>query len=249
MVLNKDEIDVGGEAQLNTAVMALVRVAGHYGLTLDRQQLLRAYPFDAEEPNPAVLLKMVKGVGLHGKLMRVQRGELARLSRLLPAILLLPNGKAAVLNRIQQQNGASFALIDELESERGLTVLLDEPRLFEFWAGDVILIKVDWRKAGVDRPFGFRWLVDQIVRERNLFRDIVIAAFFMSVLALFLPLTFMVVLDRVLTNQSMSTLQVLGVVLLSVISFETMFGYLRRYLVWVATSRIDARINLYVFDK
>src|SRR5581483_321384 len=33
------------------------------------------------------------------------------------------------------------------------------------------------------------------------------------------------------------------------ISFDTAFGYLRRYLILLASSRIDARINVYVFDK
>jgi ATP-binding cassette, subfamily B, bacterial HlyB/CyaB len=53
----------------------------------------------------------------------------------------------------------------------------------------------------------------------------------------------------VLANHSVSTLEVLGIVVLAMTVFETVFGYLRRHLVWVATSRIDAQINLYVFDK
>jgi subfamily B ATP-binding cassette protein HlyB/CyaB len=139
--------------------------------------------------------------------------------------------------------------LTNFESERSLTALYDEPRLFEFWTGEVILLKLRWRVAGVDRPFGFAWLVEQLVMERKLFRDIAVAAFLISLLALLPPITFMIMIDRVLSNHSMSTLQILGIVLLAMIGFETIFGYLRRHLIWVATARIDARINLYVFDK
>jgi ATP-binding cassette subfamily B protein len=230
-------------------VSALVGVGRHYGLTLDAHQIVRSDPFDTEEPTPSLLMKMAERAGFRGKLMRIKRGELTKLDGLLPAILLLPNGKAALIIRVQQGEGASFALIHEFETNRRLTVLYDEPRLFEFWGGDVIVLKMRWRLAGVDRPFGFTWLVGQLVLERRMFRDIGIAAFFMSLLALLPPIAFMVMIDRVLTNHSVSTLRVLGVVLLGMIVFETIFGYLRRYLIWVATSRIDARINLHVFDK
>jgi subfamily B ATP-binding cassette protein HlyB/CyaB len=243
-------LETGSEKQQHaTTVKALVRVAAYYGLTLDPQQLIRSYPFDTEEPNAPLLIKMAESIGLRGKMIRVRRGELAKLSRLLPAILLLPNGKAALVTRLQQEKGASFALIDELESDYSVSALYDEPRLFEFWAGDVILLKLRWRVPGSERPFGFVWLLDQLLMEKKLFRDIAVAAVLMSILALVPPITFMIMLDRVLFYHSMSTLKVLGAGLLVIIAFETVFGYLRRYLIWVTASRIDARINLHIFDK
>lgn len=238
-----------GEQRHSTAVTALVRVARHYGLALDAQQLVRSHPFETEEPTPALLMKMAGSVGLRAKLTRINRGELIKLAQLAPAILVLPNGKAALITRVQQVEGASFALIDDLGTQHGLTALYDEPRLFEFWTGEVILLKVSWRASGVERPFGFVWLLEQLVMERRLFRDIAVAAFLISLLGLLPPITFMIMIDRVLSNHSMSTLQVLGVVILAMVAFETVFSYLRRHLIWVATSRIDGRINLYVFDK
>ncbi len=233
----------------STAVLCLVRVAAHYGLTLDAEQLTRGNPFDSEEPSPALVLKMAESAGLRGKLTCIKRGELARFAAVVPAILLLPNGKTAVINRVQQVGGATFALLEEFETGRGLSALCDEPRLFECWAGAMILLKPRWRPSGAERPFGFAWLLDQVLMEWRLFRDIGLAAFLISVLSLLPPMTFMLMMDRVLTNHSESTLEVLGVALAAVIVFETAFGYLRRYLTWLAASRIDARLNLYVFDK
>jgi ATP-binding cassette, subfamily B, bacterial HlyB/CyaB len=239
----------GEDRQNSTAVRALVRVAAHYGLTLNPGQLTRAHPFTTAEPSADVLLKMAEGTGLRGTQMRIKRGELWRIARFVPAILLLPDGKAAVIGRIQHGTGASCVLVEELESESGVSALYDEPRLFEFWDGDVILLKLRWRAPGADRPFGFLWLISQMWVERRLFRDIAIAATVMSVLVLFPPITFMIMIDRVLYNHSMSTLRVLGAALVLAIGFETIFGYLRRCLVWIMTTRVDARLNLYVFDK
>jgi ATP-binding cassette, subfamily B, bacterial HlyB/CyaB len=242
-------VESGEKRRESTAVRAFIRVAAHYGKTLSPEQLMRAHPFDSEEPGTAVLLRMADRCGLRGKLMRIKRGELGKLARSVPAILILPNGKAAVINRVQDGGGASCALIDDLESDACLSVLYDEPRLFEFWTGDVLLIKPRWRLADEDRPFGFGWLLQQMLVEKRLFRDIGVAAILMSALALFPAITFMIMIDRVLYNHSQSTLQVLGAALLLTMAFETVFCYVRGSLVWIATSRIDARLNLHVFDK
>jgi ATP-binding cassette subfamily B protein len=231
----------------STAVMALVQVAAHHGLTLDVQQVMRNDPFDSEEPGVLCLLRMAERVGLRGKLLRVRPGTLARIARQVPAILLLPNGKAAVLERVEQTRGVTVALIGDPES--GVSALCDEPRLFEIWAGDVILLERRWRLPLSERPFGFRWLADQVLRERKLVRDIGVAAVLMSLLALLPPIMFMVMIDRVLYNRSVSTLKVLAAALLLMVGFETVFGYLRRHLVWVTTARLDGHINLHVFDK
>lgn len=233
----------------STALRALTVVAAHYGLSLNPQQLVRSHPFPAKEPSAELLIKMAATAGLRGKQMRVKRGELGKLRKFTPALLMLPDGRAAVIHRVQREHGTTCAYVEELESPSGLSVLYDEPRLFQFWAGDVILFKLRWRAAGVERPFGLMWLLEQLWMEKKLFRDIAIAAIVMSILVLFPPLTFMVMIDRVLANRSISTLHVLGAALVLAIGFETIFGFLRRTLIWIAVTHIDARLNLYVFDK
>jgi ATP-binding cassette subfamily B protein len=238
-----------GQTHHSTAIMALVRVAAHHGLTLDPQQIVRSHPYSTEEPNRALVLKMARAAGLRGRTMHIDRGELVKLTRLAPVILLLPNGRSAVVHSVQQMHGATFALVEEFESSSNVSVLYDEPRLFEFWTGELIALRLPWFTGPAERPFGLPWLIHQVLIERKLFRDIGIAAFVMTLLSLMPPLAFMVMLDRVLVNHSTTTLNVLGVAIGGIIVFETIFGFLRRQLIWVTTSRIDARINLYVYDK
>jgi ATP-binding cassette subfamily B protein len=71
----------------------------------------------------------------------------------------------------------------------------------------------------------------------------------MSVLSLFPVIAMMIMMDRVLSYKSMSTLGVIALGLAFVTAFETTFGYIRRYVILIVTSRIDARINLHIYDK
>jgi ATP-binding cassette subfamily B protein len=233
----------------STALLALVRIGAHYGMDLDAEQLRRSNPFQGTEPTPDLLARIAERVGYTVKRTRLRHGQLANLQRAVPAILLLRNGKSALLSKVQVGKGAPSALIDDMESDDGTSVLFDEPRLAQIWDGDVLLLKLRWRLTDEQRPFDFRWLVGQMVRDGRFFRDIVLASFFMSLLALAPPMTVMIMINRVLYNQSLDTLYALGVMFMMFVVFETLFSYLRRRVTAVVTARIDARINLHVYDK
>ena len=237
------------EAQ-STALLALARIGAHHGLALDPDQLRRSTPFETEEPSPATLIRMAERVGFSVKRMKIRKGELKSLEKVLPAILFLRNGKAALLSRIQRSEGAAdAALLDDLEGKAKASALLDEPRLWKIWGGDLLLLKRRWRLSDQERPFNFSWLVGQVLVEGKLFRDIGIASFLMSLLSLAPPFMFMTLIDRVMINRSVSSLKVLGAALVILIVFETAFGYLRRRLTAIAVARVDARINLFIFDR
>jgi ATP-binding cassette, subfamily B, bacterial HlyB/CyaB len=233
----------------STAILALERLGKHFGFALDATQLARAHRFPGSEPPTALLLKIIESTGLAARRIQIKRGEMAALAANLPAIVRLPNGKTLVLETVQQREGGCFALVNDVETGPGISAIIDEHRLFDVWDGEAIVVKRRWRITDEERPFGFTWLVGQVIKERSLFVDIGIGAFLMSILSIAPAMMFMVVIDRVLANQSMSTLTVLGGALVLLAGFETVFGYLRRYLIEIATTRIDGRINLHIYDK
>ncbi len=229
---------------------ALVRIAKHYGLDFHADELIRANPFEGLEPAPALLRKMAERMGLRARLIKIKQGELSTLGGAsLPAVLILNDARAVLLMKVHQEGGATKALIEDPAADGSVNALLDESRLFEYWSGDALLTERHWKITDEERPFGVWWLVGQVVREKKLVRDIAVAAFFMSLLALFPAFVMMVAIDRVLYHHSFSTLGVIALAMVLVTLFDTLFGYLRRYLVSLVTTRIDGRINLYVFDK
>jgi subfamily B ATP-binding cassette protein HlyB/CyaB len=244
-----DKFASGDNQTASTALLALAKVAAHHGLSLDVNQISRSHPFTTEEPAPALLVKIAERAGLKAKRIQVKRGELASVSRLVPFIMLDSDGRASVIKSIQQTSGPSVALVDQCDTSRTVSVLYDEPRLFENWNGDLIALRLPYLAAGSDPPFGFAWLGKQMYIERKLFRDIGIAAILMTTLSLVPPLTGMVMIDRVLVNHSESTLTMITIVIIGSIAFETAFGFLRRQLTWLATSHIDARLNLFIYDR
>ncbi len=233
-----------------TSLYALVHIALQHGLHLSVEQLKRDYAVEAGEPPMRTLLKIATDVGLTARPARLTWKHLSRLGKALPLILRMRDGRAMVLVAFQERQGEAPAamLMDPLSPDQAC-IAVDEMRLSAVWVGEAIFLKRRYRLNDEERPFSFMWVVGQIVREKRIFRDVAISALVLSSFALVPPLIFMVILDRVLTNQRLSTLYVIVAAAVFILVFDTLFGYLRRYLVAIGTAKIDARINTYIFDR
>src|SRR6202022_1463031 len=119
----------------------------------------------------------------------------------------------------------------------------DEHRLALGWAGEIILLKRDYRLRDEDQPFGVGLIVSQLLRDRRIALDIAVSAIMLSILALGPILFWRILLDRVLYYRNFDTLAVMCAAMGGLIIFETIFGYMRRFLVLHVTARVDAKLD------
>ena len=239
---------VAGEAAASM-LGALAIVARHRGIHLSPVQLRRDHRLAPGEPSLQKLLDIARASGLRAVATRLKFRDLMRLGAALPAILLLKNGSPMVLLRSEPRAQPPHLVVQDPSAGENALLTLDEHRLAMGWAGDVILIKRDYRLRDEDQPFGLGLIVSQLLRDRRIARDIAVAAIMLSVLALGPIVFWRLLIDRVLYYQSFETLAVLCAAMLVLILFETLFGYMRRFLVLHVTARVDAKLSTYMFDK
>ena len=126
-------------------------------------------------------------------------------------------------------------------------LLLTEEQLSRSWRGSVVLLKRQYRISDTEQPFGFRWFVPELIRQRRLFRDVAIAAFVLYALGLATPIFFQLVIDKVLVHESYATLTVLTIGICIALVFDAIFTFLRRFLLLYATNKIDIRVATRTF--
>jgi ATP-binding cassette subfamily B protein len=229
--------------------MVLSILARELGVELPAEALMRAHPFEGPEPSNAALVKMGAANGLRIEAVKLKPGDLRKLRRSTPAMLRFPDGRSLVLVRVNRVAGEDVAIVrDPFGSDEAL-VGLGEDRLFDTWQGDLLLAKRLWKSTSEDRPFGFLWLLGRVLTERQIFRDVAVGALVNSVCMLAPMILVMVSMDRVLSHQSWATLWVLTIFMAVIILFETAIEFIKNYLISTATSRIDAHLSLYVYDK
>jgi len=231
-------------------VLAVVTVARFHGTELDPADFRTKA--DEKVPSAASLAEWAKSQGLFAKAERVRWKSLFRLvgaaKPVAPIILLFRDGTAGLVVGADPARNIVWVR-DPRHASDEQAVAVDEFRLSHAWGGDVLLIRRARNASEAEQPFTFGWLIGLVRNEKRSLRDICIASIVVSTLTIVPPLLVMTVIDRVVVHHSLSTLVLLSVILGIITVYETFLGFARRELVQVVSSRVDARLNMHVFNR
>lgn len=91
--------------------------------------------------------------------------------------------------------------------------------------------------------FGLSWFFSEMAKYKKHIVDVLVASFFIQILALGTPLFFQAVVDKVLAHNGLSTLDVLAIGFIVVSIFEVVLTSLRTYLLAHTANRIDVVLS------
>jgi len=231
----------------HASLHCLVAVARHHGLGASTDALVEEHGLLGQVPNNAQLLAAARGLGMKARLKAVSWDELAALQGVFPLVARLSDGGACLIAGMPHEGGqVSAAVIDPRTP--GVRKL-GQSEFGAHWTGEIILLAPDKSSQPSEEKFGIGWFLPEIFRHSGAFRDIAVATFALGVVGLGLPIFTQLVIDKVLVHQNMSTLVVLTIGVVLSIIFETLFTYLRQYLLLAATRKIDMRLGRLSFAK
>jgi ATP-binding cassette, subfamily B, bacterial HlyB/CyaB len=99
------------------------------------------------------------------------------------------------------------------------------------------------------RPaFGFRWFIPELLKHRRVWHEILAASLVIQLLALATPLFTQIVIDKVVTHRSHSTLTVIAIGMAIFLVFSALLTWVRQYLVLHTGNRVDAVLGASVFE-
>ncbi|ELS01783.1 type I secretion system ABC transporter, HlyB family [Xenococcus sp. PCC 7305] len=149
----------------------------------------------------------------------------------------------------------SLAVVYEI-SEKELVIAVPElglrryePEEFlESWGdvGEVLLLQKT--KETPQERFGLSWFWPSIQKHKRILIEVFIASFFVQLFALANPLMIQVIIDKVISQNSTSTLGYLVTFLIVLNVFEALLTTLRTYLFVDTTNRIDLTLASEIID-
>ncbi len=98
------------------------------------------------------------------------------------------------------------------------------------------------------KRFGFNWFYPFIKDYKFTFIQIIIASFFVQLLGLFNPLLIQQIIDAVINQGNLSSLNILGTVLIAMALSQALLGILRTYIFSDTTNRIDIQLGTKVIN-
>ena len=177
-------------------------------------------------------------LGLHAVGARVDAQFGNRLQ--VPSLLQWREGVALAV----ESNGNGLKLASPAEG----WVHLKNEQLAEAFPEGIELVLVERTNSSPERRFGLDWFLPLLQRYRNTLLQVLLASFVVQLFSLANPLLIQVIIDKVISQRSLDTLQVLGIGLVVVTLLEGVLGSLRTFLFTDTTNRIDTRLGAEVID-
>ncbi|ACT47688.1 type I secretion system permease/ATPase [Methylotenera mobilis] len=247
--MHQDEVSqLASEGVVDTLLESLLLVCRLHGVATSRDALVAGLPLREGKMTPALVKRSASRVHLATTILKKSLDKARQ--EFLPAILLLKDDEACVVTKVNLQTRTVGVIFPEL-GDAEVAVPLDD--IVARSAGYFIVAKLkytfDQRAPSVGKVTVRHWFWGSLAENSRIYRDIMVAAFVVNMLALAMPLFTMNVYDRVLPNRATETLWVmaLGISLIFVgdLVLRTMRGY---FLDWAST-RIDIKLTARIMEQ
>jgi len=202
------------------------------------ERILRDSLSRGRNPDLQLCGNLAAMLGLHVSGVRVPASQGTRLQT--PALLLWNGGFAIV----QYSNAQGLVLASPREG----WVELSPEAIAEHYPEGIEMLLLERSSSTPEQRFGLSWFLPSLQRFRGLLLQVLLASFVVQLFSLANPLLIQVIIDKVISQRSLDTLQVLGLALVVVTLMEGVIGSLRTFLFTETTNRIDLRLGAEVID-
>ncbi|MBC1262257.1 ATP-binding cassette domain-containing protein [Synechococcus sp. BSF8S] len=191
-----------------------------------------------QTPNLQTVGQLAAGMGLHVAGVRLPTAAFSRLQT--PSMLAWGSGFALVV--ASNEKGMTLA------SPSDGMVRLGPAQIKERWPEGIDLLLLERKADSAEERFNLGWFLPVISRYRGALTQVLLASFVVQLFSLANPLLIQVIIDKVISQRSLDTLQVLGIALVVVTLLEGVLTSLRTFLFSETTNRIDMRLGAEVMD-
>ncbi|MCQ0170151.1 type I secretion system permease/ATPase [Pseudomonas sp. S12(2018)] len=217
-----------------------------HGAAVSRSSLCAGLPLAEQRMSLDLLPRAAARAGLQARVLRRELGAISALN--LPVLLLLADGRSAVLRRWGENDQA---LILPSEAEGG-EQWVSRQELADVYSGQALFARPRHEVEDLRTPLLPRvnaWFRDTLKQSRWLYSDALLASLLINLLGLMVPLFVMQTYDRVVPNQATSTLWVLVIGLMLGTLFELVLRVVRAHLLDQAGKKTDLILSATLFER
>ncbi|QIQ20216.1 type I secretion system permease/ATPase [Zophobihabitans entericus] len=207
-------------------------IAQYWGIATNIEALKEQFYVDKSHNIELQFVRAVRANGLKCRYIKHLPRNIGKLP--LPAIVYIPEKGYVVLLAIKDGEW----LIQTQGQKQPEIIKPDTP---EQYAAFLFARRMSW--DSIKHEFNLQWFARAFMRYKKLVGEVLLASFFIQILALVTPLFFQVVVDKVLAHQSLTTLDVLAIGMLAIITFDIILGGLRNYQLAHTSQRIDVTLS------
>jgi ATP-binding cassette subfamily B protein len=219
---------------MNTAAACLTMVAQHLQVPARMEWVQR----QLKGQRPKNVADGAEKLGLQLRRLLIDTWSDLRQTNL-PALMLWDQQRWVLVYEIR---GDRVILSDPLNPNQTCESI-SRTQFSEAWDGLLWQVELFQKQE----TFNLSWFLPAVWRFRKLLSEVLLASFTLQLLGLTTPIITQVVIDKVMVQESLATLDVMAIALLSVAIFEAILGTLRMFIFTHTTNRLDMALSAQLF--
>lgn len=222
-----------------TGVKSLAKILQHFGIITKPQQFLQENNITDDNLSWEQLTKIIRKKHLRCELIHPSQDELRELP--LPLMARMVNGKYVVVITI---NDECVYLIDPAAPK---PLALPHKKFVEAWNGEVMTFSATYNWNYFKKKYNLPWFMHVMQHYKRFFGEVLMAAFFLQLMGIGMPLITQVIIDKVIGNSGYSTLTVIGCSMVLFFLLQSLLTGLRTYVLNHTTVKLDAILGTRLF--
>ena len=232
----------------DSLLQCLLALCRYHGNASTAEALTGGLPLEGGNLSPALFERAASRVGMVSRIVYKPADQIE--PALLPAVIMQKEQRACLLVSWDDASEVANVVYPDLNET---TVAVPRADFMALDTGAAIVcrprFRFDKRAPRTGTNERGHWFWDAMRANAPIYRDVLLAAFFINVFALALPLFTMNVYDRVVPNHAVETLWMLAagvaIILIADISLRTMRGYFLD----LASRRVDVKLSAAIMER
>ncbi len=220
----------------NSAAACLTMVAQFLEISVKLEWVQR----QVRSQRPKNVVEAAEKLGFVLRRLQVSWDDLQKLS--FPALLLWGNSEQANWVVAYARKGNNLIIANPQNPDFTCETVSRE-QLESFWDGYLWQVELVQKQE----KFNLSWFLPAVWQYKGLLTEVLLASFTLQLLGLTTPLITQVIIDKVMVQESIATLDVMAIALLLVAVFESVLGILRLFIFTHTARRLDLSLSAQLF--
>ena len=226
--------------QINSGLISLEIVSRMNNVDIDMRAIVREYGISTADIEPEEVIRIAKNKGFKIKKKQIKIEDISE-KYPMPAILQLKDNSYIVLLGVKPDEKRALTLVPLEKHPVSCSFEELQEKIKDF------VIILSHKNSLNDVKFGFKWFFNEILKYKKIIGQVLLGSFVVQLFGLVTPLFTQVILDKVLVNRTLATLNVLAIAFIVVAVFELLLNLSRNYIFIHTTNKIDAKLGAKLF--
>ena len=221
-----------------TGIISMIKVLQHFGVK-DLQKIYEENPETDDRLNWEKLQKLAKKYKLNSTIIHPTVDEFRSIEY--PAIVRMNDGAYIAIG---STNDEVVLAIDPRENKPQAIPMKE---FLENWSKEMMIFSAAFNWAYIKKKYNIDWFWKIIKRYKKPLLEVVAASLFLQVMGIVFPLITQVIIDKVIGNNGLSTLTVIGYSMVLFFAMQALLTALKTYILNHTTNKLDAILGTRLF--